>query len=385
VKIAMESNRDEALRCLRLAEKFLQQGEKEKAAKFGLKAKKLFPSGEAEEFLAKVANSSSKSNLNQETNQQTDHSQMNGNSQSNSSSSNGESTSAGKEYTSEQVEAVKRVRKCQDYYEILGVTKEASESDLKKSYQKLALQFHPDKNHAPGAGEAFKAIGNAFAVLSDTEKRRQYDLYGPMEERTSRPSRGRHGFYEHDPTHGFESDMTAEEIFNMFFGGTGFPSQSVYVRRGRNTAHFHRHFHNSHGHHSETTVREPSGFAALIQLMPILIVIFLSVISSLLVSDPHYSLQATTKYHIRRTTTNLHIPYFVKDSFKNDFTGSLRKLESNIEEEYLNSLRQACYREKSYKENLLWQARYSGNSNLLNRAHNYATPSCDQLERIYTY
>ena len=113
-----------------------------------------------------------------------------------------------------------RVRKCQDYYEILGVTKEASESDLKKSYRKLALQFHPDKNHAPGAGEAFKAIGNAIAVLSDTEKRQQYDLCGPMEERTSRPSRGRHGFYEHDPTHGFESDMTAEEIFNMFFGGS---------------------------------------------------------------------------------------------------------------------------------------------------------------------
>ena len=112
---------------------------------------------------------------------------MNGNSQSNNSSSNGESSSAGKEYTSEQVEAVKRVRKCQDYYEILGVTKEASESDLKKSYRKLALQFHPDKNHAPGAGEAFKAIGNAFAVLSDTKKRQQYDLYGPMEERTSRP------------------------------------------------------------------------------------------------------------------------------------------------------------------------------------------------------
>ena len=44
----MESNRDEALRCLRLAEKFLQQGDKDKAAKFGLKAKKLFPSGEAE-------------------------------------------------------------------------------------------------------------------------------------------------------------------------------------------------------------------------------------------------------------------------------------------------------------------------------------------------
>jgi preprotein translocase subunit Sec63 len=57
-----------------------------------------------------------------------------------------------------------RVRKCHDYYEILGVSKEASETDLKKSYRKLALQFHPDKNKAPGAAEAFKAIGNAFAV-----------------------------------------------------------------------------------------------------------------------------------------------------------------------------------------------------------------------------
>ena len=68
------------------------------------------------EFLAKVANSSSKSNLNQETNQQTDHSQMNGNSQSNNSSSNGESSSAGKEYTSEQVEAVKRYENYIDFF-----------------------------------------------------------------------------------------------------------------------------------------------------------------------------------------------------------------------------------------------------------------------------
>ena len=57
-----------------------------------------------------------------------------------------------------------RVRRCQDYYEILGLSKDAAETELKKSYRKLALQFHPDKNKAPGAGEAFKAIGNAYAV-----------------------------------------------------------------------------------------------------------------------------------------------------------------------------------------------------------------------------
>lgn len=62
-------------------------------------------------------------------------------------------------YTPEQAEAVKRIKKCKDYYEILMVTKDATDIDIKKQYKKLALQLHPDKNHYPGAGEAFKAIG----------------------------------------------------------------------------------------------------------------------------------------------------------------------------------------------------------------------------------
>ncbi len=66
-----------------------------------------------------------------------------------------------------------------DYYKILGVPKNASEDDIKNAYRQLALKFHPDRNKDKGAEEHFKHINEAYAVLSDPEKRKQYDAYGP--------------------------------------------------------------------------------------------------------------------------------------------------------------------------------------------------------------
>lgn len=65
-----------------------------------------------------------------------------------------------------------------DYYEVLGVTKAASKDEIKSAYRKLALQYHPDRNKSAGAEEKFKEISEAYAVLSDEEKRRRYDVYG---------------------------------------------------------------------------------------------------------------------------------------------------------------------------------------------------------------
>ena len=66
-----------------------------------------------------------------------------------------------------------------DYYKTLGVSKESSSTDIKKAYRKLALKFHPDKNKGDKGAEAkFKEISEAYAVLSDSEKKQQYDLYG---------------------------------------------------------------------------------------------------------------------------------------------------------------------------------------------------------------
>ncbi len=66
-----------------------------------------------------------------------------------------------------------------DYYELLGVKKESSPSEIKKAYRKLALKYHPDKNKGEKKSETkFKEINEAYAVLSDPEKKKQYDLYG---------------------------------------------------------------------------------------------------------------------------------------------------------------------------------------------------------------
>ncbi|MDE1854962.1 MAG: DnaJ domain-containing protein [Candidatus Micrarchaeota archaeon] len=65
-----------------------------------------------------------------------------------------------------------------DYYEVLGVPRSASSEDIKRAYRNLALQFHPDRNKSKDAEEKFKAINEAYAVLSDPQKRQQYDMLG---------------------------------------------------------------------------------------------------------------------------------------------------------------------------------------------------------------
>jgi molecular chaperone DnaJ len=65
-----------------------------------------------------------------------------------------------------------------DYYEVLGVPRSASKDEIKNAYRKLALQYHPDRNKSAGSEEKFKEISEAYAVLSDDQKRKRYDTYG---------------------------------------------------------------------------------------------------------------------------------------------------------------------------------------------------------------
>ena len=107
----------------------------------------------------------------------------------------------------------------ESYYDILGVKKDASEKEINRAYRKLAAKYHPDINHEPGAEEKFKKINEAHEVLSDPQKRAQYDQFG-----SAGPNAGAgQGFGGFGGQQGY-GDFTGGDfgdIFSQFFGGGG--------------------------------------------------------------------------------------------------------------------------------------------------------------------
>ena len=97
-----------------------------------------------------------------------------------------------------------------DYYEVLGVDKTADEKEIKKAYRKLAMKYHPDVSEEEGSEEKFKEISEAYAVLSDDEKRQRYDQFG---------HEGKEGYTSEDFYQNvkFDDILQGFEIGNIFY------------------------------------------------------------------------------------------------------------------------------------------------------------------------
>uniref|UniRef100_A0A0N5B7F5 J domain-containing protein n=1 Tax=Strongyloides papillosus TaxID=174720 RepID=A0A0N5B7F5_STREA len=282
------------------------------------------------------------------------------------------SKSRQKEYTDEEFKEVDRIRHCKDYYEVLKVPKDADLKVLKKNYRILALKLHPDKCKVPNSTEAFKALGNAYGVLSDPDKRKRYDMYG-SEDSSNITHRNDNNFYDYDVGRGFENDFTAEDIFNMFFR-SGFAPQEY--RRNQSFNRRQQHFH----HHPEE-----SFFSSMINFVPLFLLFVFGILIQFYMDQSPYSITRREPYVYERITRTHKIPYYVKEDFISQYGSKLNQLEANVEAEYINDLRIKCYRENNEKQHMIWRANALRDSQLKARAEKLYMPSCQRLNEIYSY
>ncbi|XP_067292089.1 dnaJ homolog subfamily B member 9a [Pseudorasbora parva] len=131
-----------------------------------------------------------------------------------------------------------------DYYDILGVPKDASDRQVKKAFHKLAMKYHPDKNKSPDAETKFREIAEAYETLSDEKRRREYDQLAD------------HSFSSEDVNGGQPFHHSFDFNFNDMFRDFDIHSQNRHARQKR---HFDEHFkahqqaHNRHKRHFQGT------------------------------------------------------------------------------------------------------------------------------------
>ncbi|KAJ7956674.1 Chaperone protein dnaJ 49-like [Quillaja saponaria] len=358
----MDGNKDDALKSLKIGKEAFENGDRTRALKFVNKARRLDPTLPVDDLLSAIRKESDDQPA-QDTGGTGD---ANGSTSSKPSdqpsvrrrvpSTGSSSSSTSATYTEEQITIVKEIKKKKDFYDILGVEKSCTVEDVRKAYRKLSLKVHPDKNSAPGAEEAFKAVSKAFQCLSNEESRKKYDLVGsdePVYERraTRHGPQGYNGYYD--------AEFDADEIFRNFFYGGMAPTTTQFSG-----------FSFGHGMRPRAAEQGTAGFnvRALVQLLPVLFIILLNFLPS---SQPVYSLSRSYPYEYRFTTQK-GVNYYVKSTkFEQEYPANSPdriSLEGRVEREYFSILAQNCRLEMQRRQ---W-------------GFIRETPHCDMLEKFDT-
>lgn len=368
----MEMNKEEAEKCREIGKKHLRLGNYEKAVKFFDKSHRMFPLAGVEAMRDRA-----KAEMKKASASRTHSTSPRGHASSSAGvrhrpkagePSRSPSTEPSRPYTAEQVQMVRQIKACKTHYEVLAVPQNATENEVKKAYRKLALKLHPDKNSAPGAEDAFKAVGKAFAILSDSEKRAHYDRYGDDAPTQQRQQHG-NGYAQ-------EEDITPEEIFNMFFGGGFRP-------RGRRPQQ----------QQDQRQQQEPrGGMAHLTQFLPLVLIFVMSLLSFPSTPERPFSLDPTPQFNVQRTTQMVNIikgiPYYVEHDFEQRYTThwrDLSRVEQMVEQALMSRLSENCENLKSRQKRMIYRARKAPSESretAMRKALEMKMPPCDELRKL---
>lgn len=310
-------------------------------------------------------------------------------------------------HTKEQETVVLRVLsfKPHQYYEILACQKSSSDADIKKSYRKLAIKLHPDKNPHPRSSEAFKFLNKAWGVLGDPEKKRIFDQTGLDPDSRSQGFSSGAGFPRGASSDGFGGAAPFnDDIFNMFFGG-GRQAEGPAFTFGNNGFTFHsfgdqqpffggnqfrpRQQPRARTQQQQQQQQEPSLLDSLRQLLPLLLLFVVPLLSSLFseLSTPEYSFHKTPQFSVERTTPRYKIPFYVTPQMENKkdmTTKKFRNFDDKVENLYVQDKRSKCSREQILKNELIEDAQgwFFVDEEKMERAQNMAMPNCQFLRKL---
>lgn len=412
-------NQDESMTCLELSRNKFAEGDFEGALRLAVKAQRMLESSETTEWLEKVKQAKDNATEDSSTNLRQRHSIPVKEEDVPKPTKQTTAASNDCNYTKEQTKEIKEFmkRNKEDYYAVLGVEKSATSDEIKKAYKKLALKFHPDKNQAPGADEAFKMISVAVSVLGDEEKRRSFDRFGVGNGNSMGHSGGGGGFASPFGAHfghagGFEGEISPEELFNMFFNSAfAQPHQQQGAHSfGAGPGQFffssNFHGHQRQFHRREARRSSPNGneneelLKRFVQFIPLIIVFFLSIVSSWLFpgdsnatkySDTEhlFSLNPSGKYRHSRTTRLKNVPYYATEMYQKYFSNlkaddnssklarDLASYEVIIENKLIGDLRKVCEQEQRQLANLLKRAKKDQWDEIVN---GFKLKSCEKLK-----
>ncbi|ORY83048.1 DnaJ domain-containing protein [Protomyces lactucae-debilis] len=392
-------NADEAQKCIEIATRKLQAGDKAGAHKFALKAAALHDSPQVQQLLQKIVKAPA-TTPSADGAAGSSRSEGGATQRTKAAASKPEEPAA-REYTPDQAKVVKRIRKCQAtaFYEILDIKREATEAEVKKAYRKLALQLHPDKNGAPGADEAFKMVSRAFQILSDASKRSQFDRYGADPDQRGGGAPAANSFQRANGGGGmqggmFGEEMNADDLFNMFFGGGGGMGGgfggSPFVSFGGPGVRVH---HFGGGQARQHRGQQGEERASLAQLLPLIILFGFSLLSSLFSggswfgsgsTTPSYAFNNHPPYTQERLTPVHKIQFFVNpEQIASIGDPALKQFDKKVEVDYIRNLRDTCEWEYQQREQEMNNAYgfFSIDKVKYNAAKNKRMEGCEELKR----
>lgn len=358
----MDGNKDEARKCLRIGKEALDSGDRSRALKFLTKARRLDPTLAIDDLFSSAAGvaddaGDATKNEPEKAGEAASVSSSSATLRARVNSSMPSENGSSEAYTEEQITIIRQIKKKKDYYEILGLERSCTVEDVRKAYRKLSLKVHPDKNKAPGAEEAFKAVSKSFQCLSNEESRKRYDVSGtddpaPVRRHRQSHAHGFNGFYD--------ADVDAEEIFRNFFFGGMHPATTPFggfqFRTGGMGG------NGGHGMQGSGNFN----IRALIQILPIIVLLLFNFLPS---SDPLYTFNRSYPYE-HKVLTSKGAPFYVKSAkFEQDYpyqSSARAALEMRIEREYVGLLAQNC--------RLELQRQYWG--------FQHQKPYCDMLQKF---